>query len=176
VSIIVMGVCGSGKSTLGPLLARRLGWRFIEGDDLHPPANVAKMSAGQPLDDADRWPWLDAIAAAIATEHRHGGEVVVACSALKRAYRERLATAGGPLLFVHLDGDPSMLSKRMARRQAHFMPPDLLATQLETLEPPGSDEPAMVLEGRLAPRELVDRICRTLSAIQPSGIGKVSAP
>ncbi len=168
-SIVVMGVCGSGKTTLGERLAKHLGWPFIEGDRLHPEANVAKMRSGEPLSDADRWPWLDAIAAAIAGKHALGKQAVVACSALKRSYRERL-TAGAdplPLLFVHLDGAPSLLAERMAARRGHYMPPGLLASQLATLEPPGPDEQALNLDAGLAPDILVAHICATLFSSTP---------
>lgn len=162
-----MGVCGSGKTTLGKRLAKRLGWTFIEGDRLHPPANVAKMSSGQPLDDADRWPWLDAVAAAIAHEQRHGRQAVAACSALRKSYRERLTSGAGPLLFVHLDGAPSLLSGRMAARRGHYMPAGLLASQLSTLEPPEADENGLTLDAGLAPNVLVEHICAALSASAP---------
>ncbi len=163
-SVVVMGVCGSGKTTVGQRLAQSLGWPFIEGDRLHPPRNVAHMSAGLALSDEDRWPWLDAIAAAIAAEQQRGGEAVAACSALKRAYRERLQAAAGPLMFVHLDGDQALLAQRMAKRKGHFMPPDLLTSQLATLEPPSPDEPAMVLDAGLDPEILVARIRTALAS------------
>jgi len=159
-----MGVCGSGKTTLGESLAWRLGWTFVEGDRLHPQANVAKMSAEQPLDDADRWPWLDAIAAAISDDERHGRQAVAACSALKKSYRERLTAGAGPLLFVFLDGSPALLGERMAARRGHYMPPGLLASQLATLEPPGGDENALTLDAALAPETLVEHICAALSS------------
>ena len=175
-SIIVMGVCGSGKTTLGLRLAHHLGWPFIEGDRLHPRANVERMQAGLPLGDDDRWPWLDAIAAAIADRHRHGDEVVVACSALKRAYREHLTATAGPFLFVHLDGEPSLLADRMAARRDHFMPPGLLASQLATLEPPLADEPAITLDAGLAPDILLAHICDALSTSKLSPVRKEIAP
>ncbi len=158
-----MGVCGSGKTTVGERLARSLGWPFIEGDRLHPPANVARMSAGLALSDDDRWPWLDAIAAAIAAEQQRGNAAVAACSALKYVYRQRLQAAAGPLVFVHLDGDPALLAKRMAARNDHFMPAGLLASQIETLEPPRPDEPALVLDAGLDPEILVARIRAALA-------------
>ena len=137
-AIVVMGVSGCGKSTVGAALAAALGLPFREGDALHPPANVAKMAAGVPLDDADRWPWLDRVAAALG----EGG--IVSCSALKRSYRDRLrAGAGRPLAFVFLHGSPEVLAERMATRTGHFMPASLLASQLATLEDP-SGEPATV--------------------------------
>lgn len=137
-AIVVMGVSGSGKSAIGAALAEALGLPFQEGDVLHPPANVAKMAAGVPLEDADRWPWLDAVAAALAT----GG--VVSCSALKRSYRDRLrAGAGRPVAFVFLEGSEALLTERMGARTGHFMPVSLLASQLATLEDP-TGEPGTV--------------------------------
>ncbi len=137
-AIVVMGVSGCGKSSVGAALAAILGLPFREGDALHPPANIAKMSAGEPLDDADRWPWLDRVAAALA----EGG--VVSCSALKRAYRARLrAGAGRPVAFVFLHGDAALLAERMGARAGHFMPPALLASQLAALEDP-TGEPGTV--------------------------------
>ena len=135
--VVVMGVSGCGKTTVGIALAERLGARFVEGDRLHPEANVAKMRAGIPLDDADRWPWLDAVASALA----NGGPTVASCSALKRDYRDRLRTRSGvPLHFVHLAGDRASLVQRMAERPGHYMPVSLLDSQLATLEPPSAEE------------------------------------
>ena len=143
-----MGVSASGKSALGQALAERLGWPFEEGDTLHPAANIAKMKAGQPLDDADRAPWLDAVAAWISGRQVEGGTGVISCSALKRAYRDRLRQAGGPTLrFVLPDVPPDVLRRRIAARTGHFMPPSLLDSQLATLERPGPDENALVLAG-----------------------------
>lgn len=139
-----MGVSGCGKSTVGRALATRLGVPFVEGDALHPPENVRRMAAGIPLTDEDRIGWLDAIAGCLAGDPgaRHG--VVVACSALKRAYRDRLRTAAPDLRFVFLHGDESLLSARLAQRRGHYMPPSLLPSQLATLEVPGPDEHALV--------------------------------
>lgn len=135
--IVVMGVSGCGKTTVGLALAERLGASFVEGDQLHPQANVAKMAAGIPLTDADRWPWLDAVGAALAGD----APVVASCSALKRSYRDRLRTqAGTPLNFLHLAGDRAALAQRMAERPGHYMPVSLLDSQLATLEPPSADE------------------------------------
>jgi len=136
-AIVVMGVSGSGKSTVGGALARRLDLPFEDGDDLHPPANVAKMSAGQPLDDEDRWPWLDAVGEWLAS-HPDGG--VIACSALKRAYRDRLRRHLPSAFFLMLHGEESVLAARLAARRGHFMPTSLLRSQLETLEPLEPDE------------------------------------
>ena len=133
--VVVMGVSGSGKSTVGRALADALACRFIEGDDLHPPENVAKMAQGTPLIDDDRWPWLERIAQCVRERTAGGGDVVLACSALKQSYRERLASAG-PCRFVHLRGEASAIAARLALRQHRYMPASLLASQFATLEPP----------------------------------------
>ena len=131
--IVLMGVSGSGKSSVGEALQRLTGLRYLDGDDLHPPTNVAKMAAGIPLDDEDRWPWLDRVAAVLATRP----PVAVGCSALKRIYRDRLrAGAAGPVTFVHLSGPRELIAGRMAARTGHFMPSALLDSQFATLEPP----------------------------------------
>ncbi len=143
-AIVVMGVAGSGKTSVGERLAARLGVRFRDADEFHPAANVAKMSAGIPLNDDDRWPWLDAIGAAL---HDAGADgIVVACSALKRIYRERIAKAAGrPVSFVFLDGSLATLRQRIGGRRGHFMPASLLDSQLATLERPAADEPAVTV-------------------------------
>jgi gluconokinase len=133
--VVVMGVSGSGKTTLGIALAAALGWPFVEADDLHPPANVAKMAAGTPLDDDDRWPWLDRVVAALREALQRNANVVLACSALKQAYRDRLRLAG-PACFVHLRGRQSMIAERLATRRHRYMPATLLASQFAALEPP----------------------------------------
>ena len=141
VPIIVMGVAGSGKTSVGKALARRLGMPFRDADEFHPKANIDKMSAGIPLTDDDRWPWLDAIGKALAESD---GRLIVACSALRRSYRDRLiAAAGRPVIFVWLDGSKETIAARMAHRKHHFMPPSLLDSQFATLEPPGPDELAV---------------------------------
>jgi len=156
-----MGVSGSGKSVVGAGLARRLGVPFIEGDQLHPPANVAKMSAGTPLDDADRWPWLDAVGAALGEAARAHGVAVAGCSALKRVYRNRLRDrAGVPLVFVLLNGTHALLAERLKARKGHFMPPSLLESQLRTLETPGADENAIMLDIAKTPEALVEEAVR----------------
>ena len=156
-AIIVMGVSGSGKSTLGAELARRLRCDFLEGDAFHSAGSVAKMRSGRPLDDQDRWPWLDRIAAGLHDAARTDGTAVAACSALKRAYRDRLAHAVGmPLLFVFLDTkDSGELARRLVHRADHYMPASLLASQLDTLEALGPDERAVTLDAEEAP----DRLC-----------------
>jgi carbohydrate kinase (thermoresistant glucokinase family) len=134
-----MGVSGAGKSTVGRRLAKRLGWRFAEGDALHPPGNIAKMRSGQPLTDADRAPWLAAVANVIDGWARRGERGVITCSALKRAYRPQII-GDHDVRLVYLDGSPELIGERMAARQGHFMPADLLASQFAALEPPGPDE------------------------------------
>jgi gluconokinase len=135
-----MGVSGSGKSTIAAALAERLEWTFEDGDRFHPPSNVAKMSAGHPLTDEDRWPWIQAIADEIDRVCKAGGHVVMACSALKRAYREILVHRRNDIRIVFLDGSQALIADRLARRKGHFMPPGLLDSQFKTLEPPQADE------------------------------------
>ena len=140
-AIVLIGVSGSGKSTVAKRLAPALDATFLEGDEYHSSANVAKMRAGMPLTDADRWPWLDKLGHAIASHGTQGRNVVVACSALRRNYRERLAAAARrPLTFIHLTIDPGILRARMQARHQHFMPAVLLDSQLKTLEPLQADE------------------------------------
>jgi carbohydrate kinase (thermoresistant glucokinase family) len=137
-----MGVSGCGKSSVGRTIAEQSGWHFIEGDDLHPDANKKKMASGTPLNDQDRWPWLDAIADAAQAIEAGGGTVVIACSALKRAYREHLSRVGTSVRFIYLAGNRDIIEQRMQARTNHFMPPGLLDSQIATLEPPDSTEPA----------------------------------
>lgn len=139
-ALIVMGVSGSGKSTIAGDLARRLGWPMIEGDDLHPPANIAKMSQGIPLNDDDRKPWLETIAARIDDWRQAGKRGVVTCSSLKRAYRDILRAGHVDVRFVYLDGSYDLLYGRMQHRTRHFMPPALLQSQFDALEVPGPEE------------------------------------
>ncbi|HEU4907259.1 MAG TPA: gluconokinase [Propionibacteriaceae bacterium] len=159
--LVVMGVTGTGKSTVAGLLAERLNWELQEGDDLHPPENVAKMSAGIPLDDEDRWPWLDTIAAWIKHKTERGEPGLVTCSALKRSYRDRLR--GPNVVFVFLNGPREVIEARMARRQHHYMPVSLLHSQLATLEPPTSDE--NVLEVNLS-ADLKQEIAKVLEVLE----------
>jgi carbohydrate kinase (thermoresistant glucokinase family) len=156
--LVVMGVAGTGKSTVARALAERLGWPFGEGDDLHPAANVAKMAAGIPLDDADRWPWLDAIAAWTAEQAAAGNSTIVTCSALRRTYRDRLRAAAPDTVFVHLVGSPALLAERMTARRDHFMPTSLLQSQLETLEPLEADEPGFTVDVELPAAAIVDEV------------------
>ncbi len=143
--LVVMGVSGSGKSTIGDALAARLGWRYEDGDRFHPPSNVAKMSAGQPLSDDDRWPWLRAIAEEIDRVCKSGEHAVIACSALKRAYRDILVHGRKDVRIVFLSGAPDLIARRIVARKGHFMPPQLLASQFATLQPPQPDENAITI-------------------------------
>jgi len=163
-AIIVMGVSGSGKSTIGALLAEALGWPFADADGFHPAANVAKMAAGQPLTDEDRWPWLDAIAAHICASRTAGQPVVVACSALRRAYRERLRAGHCDLIFLHLSGAPEVIAARQAARQGHFMPPSLMASQFATLEDPAAEADAVTVSVSASPHEVVATAIDQLAA------------
>jgi gluconokinase len=139
--VVIMGVSGCGKSSVGAGLAARLGVIYRDGDDLHPPQNVAKMRAGKALSDADRWPWLDRVGQVLHSQ----APVIVGCSALKRSYRERIrAGAGGPVTFVHLAGSRELIAARMARRQGHYMPLSLLDSQFAALEPPTAEEAMIV--------------------------------
>ncbi|WP_308491670.1 gluconokinase [Microbacterium terrisoli] len=157
--IVVMGVSASGKSSVGTALAARLGVPFVDGDDLHPRANVVKMASGVPLVDEDRWPWLDAVADRLAQ-----GAVVVACSALKRAYRDRLRTRAPHTVFVHLAGSADVLERRIGSRPGHFMPPSLLQSQLDTLEPLGPDETGFVLDFAPSPAAVAQAALERLGA------------
>jgi len=153
--VVVMGVCGSGKSTVGAALAAHLNATFLEGDAFHPPANVARMAAGIALDDNDRQGWLQALGARLGAAQREGQAVVLSCSALKRSYRDTLRQQAGDLALVYLAGTPELLAQRMAGRSGHYMPPSLLASQLATLEPPQADEQALTLDIVQAPQALV---------------------
>ncbi|MFJ8601258.1 gluconokinase [Streptomyces shenzhenensis] len=161
--VVVMGVAGTGKTTIGPLLAARLGVPYAEGDDFHPPANIAKMSAGTPLDDADRWPWLDAIGGWAHGRAGLGG--VVSSSALKRSYRDRLRAAAPGIVFVHLTGDRALIEDRMAHRQGHFMPTALLDSQFATLQPLEPDEPGVTVDVSGGPDEITERAVAALAAL-----------
>ena len=151
-----MGVSGAGKSTVARMLAGELGWDFAEGDDLHPPANVAKMAAGQPLTDADRAPWLEQVASWIDAEIGAGRCGVITCSALKRAYRDTLRRP--EVLFAYLSVPRSELERRLVCRPGHFMPASLLDSQLAALEPPAADEQAIVVDAGGDPQRAVDSI------------------
>lgn len=159
--IVVMGVSGSGKTTVGRRLAERLGWPFYDGDDFHPEANVEKMARGEPLTDEDRWPWLERIARLIGEQLTKGQPAVVTSSALKRSYRERLRQGRENVTFVHLEGDFDLIRERMEAREDHFMEAEMLRSQFEALEPPGTDEAITVtIEAEVAAivEEIVQRL------------------
>ncbi|MBP9047066.1 MAG: gluconokinase [Tabrizicola sp.] len=157
--IVIMGVSGCGKSTVGAALSDALGIPYREGDDLHPPANIAKMRAGETLTDADRWPWLDLVAQDLAAQ----APVILGCSALRRAYRDRIREgAGGPVCFVHLAGSPALIATRMAARSGHFMPASLLDSQFASLEPPEPDEEAITVDIDQPLDRLVEDILRQM--------------
>ncbi|MET8221112.1 gluconokinase [Streptomyces hirsutus] len=159
--VVVMGVAGTGKTTIGPLLAARYGVPYAEGDDFHPPANIAKMSAGTPLDDEDRWPWLDAIG---EWAHGHAGlGGVVSSSALKRSYRDRLRAAAPGVVFVHLTGDRALIEDRMSHREGHFMPTALLDSQFATLQPLEPDEAGVAVEVSGSPEEITEQAVAALA-------------
>ncbi|MBZ4485808.1 gluconokinase [Microbacterium sp. cx-55] len=149
--LVIMGVAGTGKSTVAGLLAGRLGWAFLEGDDQHPPENVAKMAAGHPLVDDDRWPWLERIAAWIDKRQAAGEPGIVTCSALRRSYRDVMRREG--VVFVHLTGDREIVFDRLTRRQGHFMPPALFDSQWQTLEPLEPDEDGLVIDVAQTPEQ-----------------------
>jgi gluconokinase len=161
-ALVVMGVSGSGKSTIAESLAQRLAWTFEDGDRFHPASNVAKMSAGQPLTDEDRWPWLTAIAAEIDRVCAAGECAVIACSALKRAYRDILVHGRKDVRIIYLEGTEDLIAGRLATRKAHFMPPGLLASQFKTLEPPGKSENPVTLSIDASIDAIVDDIIRQL--------------
>lgn len=163
--LVVMGVSGTGKSTVAELLSERLGWPMEEGDDLHPEANVAKMEQGVPLTDEDRWPWLDRVAGWIDDRSRAGEPGIITCSALRRAYRDRLRRPN--VSFVFLSGSREVISRRMAARSGHFMPLSLLDSQLATLEPPGPDEQVITVHLGSTPDEEVGQVLTALSSSHP---------
>src|SRR6266404_4238146 len=161
-ALIVMGVSGAGKSTIGEKLAERLGWKFEDGDRFHPPSNVAKMSAGQPLTDEDRWPWLRAIADEIAGICEAAGHVVIASSALKRAYRDILVDGRSDVRIIYLDGTQELIASRLALRKHHFMQPGRLDSQFKTLEPPDASENPVAVSIDGSVETVVDDILRQL--------------
>jgi gluconokinase len=160
--MIVMGVSGSGKSTIGALLGERLHVPFIDGDDVHPEANKAKMAAGHPLTDEDRWPWLHRIGELIDAGMVEGHPTIVACSALKRVYRDLLRGHAPQLIFVHLSGGKDTIADRIAGRAHEYMPATLLDSQLSTLEPLGTDEARVLVDLDQTPDQMVDQILRDL--------------
>ena len=162
-ALIVMGVSGSGKSTIGERLAERLAWRYEDGDRFHPASNVAKMSAGHPLTDEDRWPWLQAIADEIDRVCKAGEHAVIACSALKRAYRDVLVHRRSDVRVVFLNGTQELIASRLAQRKGHFMPPGLLASQFSTLEPPDGSENPITVSIDTSVEAIIDDIVRQLN-------------
>ena len=168
-ALIVMGVSGSGKTTIGERLAERLGWRYEDGDTFHPKGNVAKMSAGHPLTDEDRWPWLRAIAAEIDRLCAAHEPAVIGCSALKRAYRDILVHGRSDVRIVYLAGTQELIAGRLARRKGHFMPAGLLKSQFETLQPPGADENPITVSIDASVDAVVDDIVRQL---KPAAMGR----
>jgi gluconokinase len=161
-TVVVMGVSGCGKSTVGTRLAQRLGATFLDADDFHPPDNVRRMRAGIALTDAERAPWLDALAARLAAAGAADETVVLACSALKRSYRDALRRGAPALTLVHLTGSPALLAERITARPGHYMPPTLLPSQLATLESPGADEHAITLDVAAATDDLVVALLKYL--------------
>lgn len=156
--VVIMGVSGCGKSSIGAAVSALMGVPYVDGDDLHPAANVAKMAAGIALSDADRWPWLDRVAAVLADQ----APLIIGCSALKRTYRDRIrAGAAGPVRFVHLSGNRDLIAGRMAARGGHYMPLSLLDSQFAALEPPGPEE-ALTVDIATALPDLVAAIARDL--------------
>ena len=162
--VILMGVSGSGKSTVGALLAQRLHWEFEDADWFHPASNVDKMHKGIPLTDEDRWPWLRAIAAWIDKTRSAGGHGVVTCSALKRRYRDVLIGDRSDVYLVYLKGDETLIARRIATRHEHFMPPSLLHSQFTALEGPGVDERPIIVSIEPPPRQIVDQVLLALNA------------
>ena len=167
--MVVMGVSGSGKSTIAAMLAHELHWIYEDGDWFHPRSNIEKMHGGDPLTDEDRWPWLHAIAAWIDATRRIGNHGVIACSALKRAYRDILIGDRRDVRLVYLKGDRDLVARRLAARDGHFMPPALLASQFEALEEPQADERPIIVSIDPHPREVVARIVHAVGpATAPS--------
>lgn len=167
VIVVIMGVSGSGKTVVGSGLAKALGARFAEGDAFHPAENISRMSAGLPLRDEDRWGWLDAIAVEIADAERNGESLVVACSALKRIYRDRLRLASRHLRFVYLDIGHDAAAARVAARKGHFMPASLVDSQFAALQPPAEDEHAIRLDTSEDPEAM---IARAVSLLRDPGV------
>ena len=164
--VLIMGVWGCGKSTIGALLASRLRWEFEDADWFHPASNIDKMHSGIPLTDEDRWPWLHAVAASIDTTRRSGEHAVVACSALKRSYRDVLIGKRPNVRLVYLKGDEVLIARRMAARHEHFMPRSLLHSQFKALEEPGPNENPIIVSIEPQPREIVARILSTMNMVE----------
>lgn len=170
-AVVVMGVCGAGKTEIGRRLAATLGWRFLDADDFHPPANIEKMRAGRPLTDSDRWPWLDAVAAALRDAAAGRGHVVVACSALTRRYRDRLGLPHPRIRLVLLDDESGVIPRRLGQRTGHFMPAALLDSQRALLERPTADERPIVIDVASEPEVIVRAIVAALGRPSRDGGG-----
>jgi len=172
--VVVMGVSGSGKSTIAAMLAQRLHWIYEDADWFHPRSNVEKMHVGMALTDEDRLPWLNAIAAWIDATRQHGNHAVIACSALKRAYRKILVGERPDVAVVFLKGDRALIARRLAARDSHFMPPSLLDSQFAALEEPGDDERPIVVSIAPHPREIVETIAAKVQAAAMASSGDAS--
>jgi len=166
--VVVMGVSGCGKSTIAAMLAQHFNWVYEDGDWFHPPSNIDKMHAGEPLNDADRWPWLHGIAAWIDATRRIGNHGTIACSALKRVYRDILIGERRDVRLVHLQGERDLIARRLTARDGHFMPPSLLDSQFAALEEPGADERPIIVSIVPHPREIV--------ALIVDGLGRTPTP
>jgi carbohydrate kinase (thermoresistant glucokinase family) len=162
-ALVIIGVSGSGKSTIADALGKRLGWTVEDGDSFHPAKNIDKMSAGHPLTDEDRWPWLHAIAAEIDRKRARSESIIVACSALKRAYRDILVQGHRDVRIVYLRGEKDLIARRLKARTGHFMPPGLLESQLKTLQEPASDEHPLIVSIDATVDEIADHILRLLN-------------
>jgi gluconokinase len=163
--LVVMGVAGSGKTTLAAALSSQLGWACAEADEFHPEANITKMTQGIPLQDEDRWPWLQEIRSWMTAQAQAGCSTVLTCSALKKSYRQLLSDAEGRVVFLHLDGGADLISQRMQGREGHFMPPTLLPSQLATLEPLSQEEldaGSLRLDISQSPEQLVGAVVKAL--------------
>ncbi len=165
--LVVMGVSGSGKTTIATLLAKKLGWAFRDGDEFHPEANVAKMKSGMPLTDEDRWPWLEAIGHFIDEELARGTKAIVTCSALKRRYRDIIIDARDGVRLIYLKGAKALLEKRLTKRHGHFMPSSLLQSQFDALEEPGHAENPLIVSVAATPDQIVRHILEKLE-LSPS--------
>ncbi len=163
--VVVMGISGSGKTTIATQLAQRLGWIYAEADEFHPAENIAKMTSGTPLTDEDRWPWLESMKNWMTAEAQSGRSTVVTCSALRRSYRDVLTRAQGRVRFVHLLGDTDLILERMKTRSGHFMPESLLPSQISTLEPLEADEQGVRIENTGTPDQVTDDVIDQLDLL-----------